>query len=160
MAKSNSAKIKKQVKVKPKPYKKVLVFKIEDLVYNMDDEEEVRDREPYVGKYILKRMSHGGIVAARSKLMKVRMKFKGLNKEEEETGVDGEFVPDINEYQDAILMYSLVESPFAKMPGDGWDEQQLKDMEKFFFKMPENLYDELEEVATDMNNVPAKERKN
>jgi len=145
--------------IKPKKYKITKVYKIEDLVYDMEDQDEIKDAEPYVGKYVMKRMTHGGIAASQKELVKIQARIKPEDKEEGKIEID-DFVPDFESYQNTMLIYTMVDSPFGKMPEDGWDDQHLDDFKKFVFKMPRNLYDDLLDITVELNNITKEERKN
>lgn len=134
-----------------KKYKVAKEYMLDDIIYDPNDKDEVRDASQYVGKYILKRMGFGAKRKCQAGAIKINTKLKN-----KEFNVD-EVYPEMDKFQISVLTQSLISCPFGDMPKSGWGNQS-KNIEEFIFNMPDIIGTELLNIAWDINGLSENER--
>jgi len=141
-------------KQKKKSFKKIFKYTIEDIVYDIEDEEEVAYLEPYVGTYILRRMTFGDQRAIETGLVKIQTSMKGKSIEIDDV------VPDLSNWQSNILVFSIYSCPFGVRPKGGWLKGDTDGINEFLYDLPKSIGDKLLDSALILNEFTEEDQKN
>ena len=141
-------------KVKKKLFKQIFKYELADLIYDPDDQEEIDYLIPYVGTYIIRRMTFGDQRAIEAGLVKIQTSLKG-NKVE----ID-DVVPDISNWQSDILIFSIYSCPDATRPKGGWLKGDLDGIQEYLYDLPKTIGDELLEASLKINEFTEEDSKN
>ncbi len=147
-------------------YKVRKEYKLEDVVYDIENEEECKDMKKYAGTYILRRLGHGAQRRLNAKIIKIQTSIKKVKdpkdkiKKKDKLLEESDFdvTTDLSEWQNDILIYTLIQCPVGKQGELGWGTKEEK-VRAFMFNMPIMIGDELAEIALDLNNMDVEEAK-
>jgi len=141
-------------KQKIKKFKIVHEYSLDDLIYDPNDADEIEYATPYVGKYILRRMTFGDQRASEAGLIQIKTKVKG-----KDISID-DVVPDVSHWQEDILAFSLYKCPFGERPKGGWLKGDIESLRDFIYELPEKIGQKLLEESMRMNDLSEEDSKN
>ena len=144
--------MRKKKQTKERKFQLSFDYRLEEIICDANDQEEVDYLIPYMGRYVLRRMTFGDHRLAESSMVKIQTRVKGKDVDIEDV------IPDISNWQTTILTYSIYECPYGKRPLQGWKDD--KGVMEFIYNMPNELGSELLDVAMELNNLSEDETKN